>query len=288
MLYYYSKGAIGMDNNIFLSEIFTNLNPLEEYKIHFAKPDSTEPLDAYMRDFKEWEAWNRWSTSGKNDFNRKYIFSLMKFYPESDTWLFGGIWEVIERDFEHGGQYPYKITLCDEYRQFIGRLKIKYSHKEKQVRNKMEAYFSQLIVKGILDEPYSVPTFPGYKNLDISFMTLENVIKKDHPSWKNALSIRGIYLITDTKTGKKYVGKASGEKGIWQRWSNYIFDGHGGDVDLKKLMDFEGGLQYAHDNYKFTLLEIVESNIETDIDDRETYWKKVLMSRLESVGHNKN
>ena len=47
-------------------------------------------------------------------------------------------------------------------------------------------------------------------------------------------------------------------------------------------------LLYARENYKFTLLEIVESNIENDIDDRESYWKRVLMSRLESVGHNKN
>ena len=81
---------------------------------------------------------------------------------------------------------------------------------------------TKLVVKEILEEPYSIHTFPGYKNLDVPFMTLENVINKDHPSWKNALSIKGIYLITDTKTGKKYVGKASGEKGFWQRWSDYI------------------------------------------------------------------
>lgn len=276
------------ERDIFLSDIFTDLGSLENYKIHFAKPDKTEPLDAYMRDFNEWELWNRWSTSGKNDFNRKYIFSLMKFYPECDTWLFGGIWEVLERDFEHGGQYPYKILLCDKYKNFIGRLKIQYSHREKQVRNKMENYFPQLVVKGILEEPYSIKSFPGYKNLDVPFITLENIIKKDHPSWKNALSIKGIYLITDIKTGKKYVGKASGENGIWQRWSDYIFNGHGGDVDLKKLIDSEGGLSYARENYKFTLLEIVESNTENDIDNRENYWKRVLMSRLDSVGHNKN
>ena len=59
-------------------------------------------------------------------------------------------------------------------------------------------------------------------------------------------------------------------------------------MDLKKLLDSHGGIQYARENYKFTLLEIVESNIENDIDDRESYWKRVLMSRLESVGHNKN
>ncbi len=274
-------------NDIYLSEFFTDLHPLHEYKIHFAKPDSEEPLDAYMRGFEEWTWWNRFST-GKDDFNRKYIFSLISFYPERDTWLFGGIWEVIERDFENGGNYPYKIVLCEEYQKFIGRLKIKYSHRERQVRNRMENYFHQLIVKELLEEPYAIHPFPGYKNLDISFMALENVILKDHPSWKNALTIKGIYLITDTKTGKKYVGKASGEKGVWQRWSDYISDGHGGDVDLKKLLDANGGLTYARNYYKFTLLEIAESYTANDIDDRENYWKKVLMSRLEVAGHNKN
>ena len=255
--------------------------------MHFAKADPNEPLDAYMRDFSEWEWWNRFS-NGKNDFNRKYIFSLINFYPERDTWLFGGIWEVLDRDFINGGSFPYKISLCKEYQQFIGRLKIQYAHRERQVRNRMEIYFPQLIVKALLEEPYSIHPFPGYKNLDVSFITLENVIKKDHPSWKNALSIKGIYLITDTKTGAKYVGKASGQNGIWQRWSDYICDGHGGDVDLKKLIDDNGGLKYAQQYYKFTLREIVESNIEDDLDNRENYWKKVLLSRMDGIGHNKN
>ena len=67
-------------------------------------------------------------------------------------------------------------------------------------------------IKELLQEPYSIQTFPGYKNFDVPFMTLEHTI--DHPSWKNALSIKGIYLITDTESGKKYVGKASGEGGL--------------------------------------------------------------------------
>lgn len=274
-------------DDIYLSEIFTNLHPLKEYKIHFAKADPTEPLDAYMRGFEEWEWWNRWS-NGKNDFNRKYIFSLISFYPERDTWLFGGIFEVVARDFENGGAYPYTVALCEEYQKFIGRLKIRYPHRERQVRNRMEHYFPQLTVKEILEESYAIHPFPGYKNLDVSFTALENVISKDHPSWKNALLIKGIYLIRDTNTGKIYVGKASGEKGIWQRWSDYIYDGHGGDVDLKKLMEEKGGLSYARKYYRFTLLEIVDSNMENDLDNRENYWKNVLMSRKENVGHNKN
>ena len=86
----------------------------------------------------------------------------------------------------------------------------------------------------------------------------------------------------------KYVGKASGKDGFWQRWSDYIGTGHGGDVDLEKLLKYNGGIQYAIDNFKFSILEIVESNMDDDIDSRESHWKRVLMSRLPNVGHNKN
>ncbi|NMD38530.1 MAG: GIY-YIG nuclease family protein [Christensenellaceae bacterium] len=283
--------------DIYLSELFTNLSPLKNYKIHFAKcADGFEPLVAFMRDMNEWREWNSYSNAHeedgsekipRNDFNRDFIFSLISFYPERNTWLFGGIWRVVNRNLTLGNDYPYEVELCDDYSKFIGRLKIKYAHNERRVRNNMETYFPRLIVKELLEEKYSTHVFPGYKNLDIPFRTLENVILKDNQVWKNALSIKGIYLITDTKTVKKYVGKAAGEYGIWQRWNDYIVDGHGGDVDLIQLVENKG-MEYVRQYYKFTLLEIVQAWDENSIDDRENYWKRVLMTREESTGHNKN
>ena len=65
-----------------LNKIFCDVNPIQ-YKIHFARlsTDGTEPLDDYIADFDNWRIWNTYSKS-KNDFNRKYIFSLINFYPE--------------------------------------------------------------------------------------------------------------------------------------------------------------------------------------------------------------
>jgi len=41
-------------------------------------------------------------------------------------------------------------------------------------------------------------------------------------------SLPGIYLITDIKTGLRYIGSAYGENGIWSRWGNYFrTNGHG-------------------------------------------------------------
>ena len=183
--------------------------------------------------------------------------------------------------------YPYEVELEETYSEYIGRLKIKYEYKDRATRVKMEKHFSSMAVKEILEEPYSTFVFPGYKNIDVPFKTLESIMKKDVLEWKTALSIKGIYLITDTKTGKKYVGKADGEKGIWQRWSDYISNGHGGDVDLIKLVKSKG-FEYVRQYFKFSLLEAITGWDENDIDDRESFWKRVLMSRLEKFGHNKN
>ena len=70
-------------------------------------------------------------------------------------------------------------------------------------------------------------------------------------------------------------------------WSAYIQNGHGGDIDLKRLV-VEKGFDYVRENYKFSLLEITSTWNEVEILDRESYWKRVLLSRLADLGHNKN
>jgi len=45
----------------------------------------------------------------------------------------------------------------------------------------------------------------------------------------------GVYLITDTRDGRQYVGKADGLENIRQRWSAYAANGHGGNVELRGL-----------------------------------------------------
>ena len=61
---------------------------------------------------------------GGNEFNRDYVVSFMKFYPEDDTWLFGGIYKILDRGPEKNN-HSYKIELLDNGQELIGRLKIK-------------------------------------------------------------------------------------------------------------------------------------------------------------------
>ena len=92
-------------------------------------------------------------------------------------------------------------------------------------------------------------------------------------------------LIVDTLTGKQYVGSAYGDECIWQRWSNYAKDGHGGNVELKELLTLNGE-EYKY-NFKYSILEVCNMNLGNEyIISRETHWKEVLMTR--KFGLNKN
>ena len=61
-----------------------DLGNLKDYKVHCAVWNKYEqPLDVFARDREEWRGWN--SYKGQvNHFNRKYIFSMMSFYPEAN------------------------------------------------------------------------------------------------------------------------------------------------------------------------------------------------------------
>lgn len=131
-----------------------------------------------------------------------------------------------------------------------------------------------------------VEDFKGYDHSTISKSNLDLVISQNIESWRAALSnVSGVYLITDTKTGRLYVGSATGVGGIWQRWTDYSCNGHGGNRDIKNILN-EKGEDYSA-NFQYTVLEIADTHASLDdVLQRESYWKKVLCSR--EHGYNAN
>lgn len=277
--------------SIKLKMIFPDIKPddYDKYKIHFARKatNGVEPLDEYIADPTHLEWWKEWNTysTGKNHFNKPYIFSLIRDYHENDTWLFGGVWKVVGID-RRSRTNPYKIELVRRFEPFVGRLRITYPYSKRATRVNMKDHFEKMVVKEILDEPYFEP-FPGYSEVDEPFYVLRTIIEKRDKKWKDALSVNGIYLITDTKTCKKYVGKADGRNGLWQRWSEYISNGHGGDEALKELISRKG-YKYAENYFRFAILEVFTYEDCRTISDRESHWKDVLMTRNERIGYNRN
>lgn len=265
-----------------LSNILPLSNP-KEFKLHCAVWNGEKkPLDVFASDREEWHGWNRYKGK-QNWFNRRYVFSLIRFYPEDDSWLFGGIYEVLSIiDNE------YEIEESELGQKFVGRLKLSLKLSFRNRRVNLENHYDSMIVTEILREPYTGMAFPGYEDINIGFEQLEVIYKNQREDWHGHLkNIQGIYLITDKSNGKKYVGSAYNDTGIWSRWQSYIETGHGWNVELTKLVNKEG-MGYAKKNFSFTLLEYRSMRTDKEVvKDREQFWKKVLLSRGD-YGYNKN
>jgi hypothetical protein len=118
-----------------------------------------------------------------------------------------------------------------------------------------ENHYANLEVQEIIRETYSGRPFPGFEDIDLSFEELEALVRNSRPDWSASLaSVKGIYLISDRQTGKRYVGSAYGDQGIWSRWCSYIATGHGGNVELRALVS-DPTLEYCRKSFRFALLE---------------------------------
>ena len=197
--------------NILLSQVCA-IDAPEKFKLHLACWNGhDQPLDVFVRDRIEWDGWNSWRGK-RNDFSRQYIFSLIDFYPQRDTWLFGGVYQVLTRE-PINNSHSYEIEAVQDYKGLIGRMKIAFKRPGRARSVKFEKHYPTLVLAEILPEPYSGEVFCGYDRIDIGFPMLENLVKRQRTDWKTALgNAKGVYLITDVSNGKRYVGS-----GLWHR-----------------------------------------------------------------------
>lgn len=130
---------------ILLKDIWPIEN-MNDYKIHFARRNKVgeEPLDVWLRNQDQWQGWQEYRPK-RNDSNKTYIFACMRFYPEPQTWLFGGVYEVLER---HADRYVVRLT--EQGQDFIGRLKIHFLYTARIARTNMEKHYDKLEVTAIL------------------------------------------------------------------------------------------------------------------------------------------
>lgn len=269
-----------------ITKIITIKNP-EEFKFHAARWNGEcQPLDVYVKDKNEWRSWNTWRNV-KDEFSRKYIFSLIDFYPENNIWLFGGIYEVVKRN-NTSNSHSYEIKELTEYSDYVGRLKVYLKKPSRGRAFYLEQHLDNMKVSEILKKPYSDDIFPGYENINHDFDKLIPIFKNENNDWKTALTnIKGVYAITDKSNRKNYIGSAYGSSGIWSRWSCYIGTGHGWNDNLTRLIK-KKGYKYANDNFKLSLLEYRSMKVDDiTIIERECYWKEVFLSRGK-FGYNNN
>ena len=199
-------------------------------------------------------------------------------------WLFVGVYRITKAARPHPSRphiFVYGAEGLPGQDHLIGRIKV--AHKRSRASYVWHKDPITLPIIEILRERQVMAGFPGYNKVTLGHQDLRTIIGQRIASWHGALaSIKGIYLIADKVTGAQYVGKASGRDGIWSRWSSYAKNGHGGNVELKRLLGQKGEGHIA--NLQYSILEIADTHAsDADILAREYYWMRALGSRVHGL-----
>ena len=245
-----------------------------------------DPLDLYKTNPDEVNVtWFLWHDDRRYFNVGQTAICLLKL--RGDQWLLTTI-KKITRLLDVTDGVGYDAVEVKEYEQYFGRLVVEYHNPCRTMGRKYENVMDELEVVQILNEQYTGNEFPGYENVRLSYPLLKNIVDRQLPGWVDALrNQKAVYLITDTKTGKMYVGSATSQTGmLLQRWSSYAADGHGWNVELRELVK-QQGLDYVKENFQYSILE----NYNARMDDgyilkRESWWKETLCTRTH--GYNKN
>ena len=256
-------------------------------KVRFNQHDGhDDPMDLYLRNPEivnsQWLFWR----NKQRFFNVGQIaICLMKL--SNDEWLLTTIKRVTqELDVTNGINYIGEEL--EAYKQYFGRVIIKYHRTSQSQGMFYNTVRDDLEVLEILPSVFDGDEFPGYDRVRLSYTQLKSIIERKKKSWIAALeNQKAVYLITDKSNGKLYVGSATSDNGmLLSRWSSYAENGHGGNVELKKLID-EQGFDYIRKNFQYSILENYNARIDDKVIlERESWWKETLQSR--TFGYNDN
>lgn len=210
---------------------------------------------------------------------------------EEIFFVFGGIYKVEIAKPEHYEIGGYNISLLDNndpiskfLNKYRKRLVIKL---DENLGINFELTYEAVAKKNIevfeVFPGIAIEKFNGYQNVSITHKELREIVSNNELSWKLALSsVKAVYVITDTKTGKLYIGSAYGDsQGLWQRWECYadFKDLTGGNKEFEVLVK-EKGKNYIKDNFKYSILEIFDTKTKQEyILERENYWKNVFETK---------
>lgn len=248
----------------------------------------TDPLELYKENPEKVNTtWFLWHD------NRRYFHSgqtaICFLRISTDTWLLTTIKRIIrELDVGVDGDVGYEAEEIECYKKYFGRVIVKYHNTNKGMGRTFESVMNDLEVLEVLNDKFTGDDFPGYENVRLNYSQLKTIIDRKLPGWIAALqNQKAVYLITDTKTGKLYVGSATAQYGmLLQRWTNYVHNGHGGNEGLKEIVK-NYGFDYIKKNFQYSILENYNARMDDDyILKRERWWKDTLKSR--EFGLNKN
>lgn len=258
-------------------------NDFKKIKIRFNLPNGVEdPLDVYLRNPDTLNTdWLFWRTDRRLFRVGEIAIGFLKL--RDDFWLLTTI-KRITKELGITNGVNYEGEELEEYKKYFGRVIIHYHKREQRSTRNFDLIYNDLIVSEVLPDKFDGDEFPGYSKVCLSFSQLHSIISKNKRSWIAALeNQKAVYLITDKLNGKLYVGSATSDRGmLLARWSSYANNGHGGNVELKKIPK-----DYIQANFQYSILENYNANVADNIIlERESWWKETLQSR--KFGYNSN
>lgn len=262
---------------------------LKKTKVKFNQYNGEiEPMEVFLKNPDEVNhGWLFWR--GKRRYFNVGEIAICLFQLSFDTWLLSTI-KNVTKEFGIMNGINYEGEEIDNYKPYFGRVIVRYRKKHQTQVVYAENVLESLEVLQILPSIYDGVAFPGYDKVRLSFEELSIIIKRQKGDWIAALgNQKAVYLITDTASGKHYVGSAYGENGmLLGRWSNYVENGHGGNKLLKKIVeDKKYGYQYIKDNFQYAILENYNARVDKRIIlSRESWWKETLGSRAFGLNAN--
>jgi len=231
-------------DKILLNEIL-KLSELNNVKIRFniMFSDNWNPIEIFKNnDFDTLLRGQYWNYNKTKSYkNNQITLGFVRMNSNEDLWLLFHVGKIT-KDLNKFNNIGYAYEVLHEYEKYFGRLIIRFKNKSQNMIRLATSVMDDCEVVQILPDTFDNDIFPGYDKVNISWQELSRLVSKE--SWKTALqNQKGVYLITDAKTGKMYVGSAYGENMILGRWQSYIKTGHGGNIELKKL-----SLDYIKEN----------------------------------------
>lgn len=194
---------------------------------------------------------------------------------------FIGVYKVTNRKILPTNRFEYEMEEVAGFEDLKERVIVKWANAiswHQWIKNEMEVIE---IHPGL-----HYKQFTDYSDFILNFEELKEIVERQYSDWKKMLSAtKGIYLISDTKTGKLYVGSAYGEDGIWGRWCSYVAtNGHGNNKMLKKLIT-DDPTHGRH--FQFSVLMLLPRTITPDeAIKKERFFKNKLGTN--SFGLNEN
>lgn len=278
---------------IYLNDLLQIKN-FENYRIRFVlswgKDNTQNPLERYRENPDDPVAHYLWKGKKATGFQvGTRVIGCIRL--SGDNWLLTHVLEItaiktpmgLPNSIEEQKNFWYEARVVSEFAKLFGRIIVNYHNTVQNLIRRPEVIIHQMEVVELLSTQLADRDFPGYANVTVTWRQLQQVVQRGNREWQTALqNQKGIYLITDTKTGKQYVGSAYGQQMLWGRWRAYVETGHGGNVELMKLP-----VSYIQEHFQYAILEIADGKSPDNyILAREKWWKQAL--RTQEFGYNAN